>query len=101
MGDCVLTLEQLENKYGKMTLMNDNWVDSTGRVRRIAHTRANGDFMEEMEAGLLYHTIHDDFALTLEQLEDKYGKLTLTKNDYYIDISGIIRRILPYSPGVR
>jgi len=102
MGDYDLTFEQLEGKYGKLEFMNNqDWVDSSGRIRRIAHTGANGDLMHEMEAGLLFHTIHDDSKLTFEELEDKYGKLTLSPYDYYIDSYNIIRRILPYTPGVR
>jgi len=54
-----------------------------------------------MEEGILFHSIHEDFNLSLEDLKKKYGQLTLTELDYYIDKDGIIRCILPYKPLVR
>jgi hypothetical protein len=103
MRDYEMTLEQLEDKYGKLTYFKQTkqYVDTKGCVRRINHTRANGDFMDEMEDGILLHSLHDDAGLTLEQLKEKYGELTLTDMDYYVDKDGIIRRILPYTPLVR
>jgi hypothetical protein len=50
--DYDMTLEELVAKYGPLTLKDVDWVDRTVRVRRINHTRANGDFMDEMQAGL-------------------------------------------------
>jgi hypothetical protein len=103
MRDIDMTLKQLEDKYGKLTYMEKagHFVDGGGRVRRINHSRANGDFMDEMEEGILFHSLEDDFNLTMEQLEQKYGKLTLDERFYYVDKDGIIRRILPYRPLVR
>ncbi len=103
MRDIDMNLKQLEEKYGKLTYMEKagHIVDSSGRVRRINHSRANGDLMDEMEDGLIFHSLYDDFMLTMEDLEKKYGTLTLTELDYYIDKVGIIRRILPYTPLVR
>jgi len=54
-----------------------------------------------MEAGLMFDSIHDDYTLTPDELEQKYGPLTLNECDYYVDSKGIIRRILPYTPLVR
>jgi hypothetical protein len=103
MSDYDLTDEELDCKYGGLVYneKTGNYVDNTGRVRRIAHTRANGDFMDEMQAGMLFDTLDDDYKLTLEKLTEKYGQLTLTIYDYYVDSKGIIRRILPYTPLVR
>ena len=103
MSDYDLTYEELASKYGGLTYneKTGNYVDPTGRVRRIAHTRANGDLMEEMEAGILFDTLDGDSVLSLEGLTEKYGPLTLTIYDYYVDNKGIIRRILPYTPLVR
>jgi len=103
MRDIDMNLKQLEEKYGGLTYMEKagNLVDSCGHVRRICHSRANWDLMDEMEDGLIFHSLYDDFVLTMEELEEKYGELTLTKLDYYIDKDGIIRRILPYTPLVR
>ena len=103
MRDYDRTMEQLVAKYGELTYMEEagHYVDGSGHVRRINHTRANGDFMDEMEDGIMFDSIHDDSGLTLEQLEQKYGKLTLTDFDYYVDKDGIIRLILPYRPLVR
>jgi hypothetical protein len=103
MSDYDLTDEELDRKYGGLVYneKTGNYVDNTGRVRRIAHTRANGDFMYEMQEGMLFDTLDDDYKLTLEELTEKYGQLTLTIYDYYVDSQGIIRRILPYTPLVR
>ena len=101
MRDIDRTHEELVEKYGPLVEKNGEWIDKDGCVRRINHSRANGDFMDEMEAGLLYDSLHDDFKLTLEELTKKYGGLTLTEYDYYVDRKGIIRRILPYTPLVR
>jgi hypothetical protein len=103
MCDYELSYEELERKYGKLVYnpKTGNSVDSTGRVRSISHTRANGDLMEEMEAGILFDTLDGDSELKLEKLTEKYGPLTLTIYDYYVDSKGIIRRILPYTPLVR
>jgi len=103
MRDIDMTLKQLEDKYGKLTYMEkaEHFVDSGGRVRRINHSRANGDFMDEMEEGRLFHSLGEDFNLTMEQLEEKYGKLTFDERYYYVDKDDIIRRILPYRPFVR
>jgi hypothetical protein len=103
MRDYDMSLEQLEDKYGKITYFEQagQYVDIKGCVRRINHTRSNGDFMDEMEDGILLHSLHDDYGLTLEQLKEKYGELILTDMDYYVDKDGIIRRILPYTPLVR
>ena len=103
MSDYDLTYEELARKYGGLTYneKTGNSVDGTGRIRRIAHTRANGDLMEEMQDGILFYTINDDYTLTLDELTEKYGPLTLTEKDYYVDSKGIIRRILPYRPLVR
>jgi hypothetical protein len=103
MSDYDLTDAELARKYGGLTYnpKTGNALDRTGRVRRIAHTRANGDFMEEMQAGILFDTLDDDSVLSLEDLTKKYGELTLTIYDYYVDSKGIIRRILPYTPLVR
>ena len=98
-----MSLEQLEQKYGKLTYIEKagEYVDIKGCVRRINHTRANGDFMDEMEDGILLHSLHDDYGLSLEQLKEKYGELTLTDMDYYVDKDGIIRLILPCTPLTR
>jgi hypothetical protein len=103
MCDYDLTDEQLDRKYGGLTYnpKTGNYVDKKGCVRRIANTRANGDFMEEMQSGMLLDTLDGDFVLSLEGLTEKYGPLTLTIYDYYVDSKGIIRRILPYTPLVR
>lgn len=103
MSDYDLTYEELARKYGGLTYneKTGNSVDRTGRVRRIAHTRANGDLMEEMQSGMLLDTLDSDSVLSLEKLTEKYGPLTLTIYDYYVDSKGIIRRILPYTPLVR
>ena len=103
MRDIDMTLKQLEDKYGKLTFMEKagHFIDGGGRIRRINHSRANGDLMYEMEEGILFHSIHEDFNLSLEDLKKKYGQLTLTELDYYIDKDGIIRCILPYKPLVR
>ena len=103
MRDIDMSLKQLEQKYGKLTYKEKarHFVDGDGRVRRINHSRANGDFMDEMEEGRLFHSLEDDFVLTMEELEEKYGELTLTERDYYVDKDGIVRRILPYRPLVR
>ena len=103
MRDIDMTLKQLEDKYGKLTYMEKagHFVDDGGRVRRINHSRANGDFMDEMEEGRLFHSLEEDFNLTMEKLEEKYGKLTLDEGYYYVDKDDIIRRILPYRPLVR
>ena len=81
-----MTLEQLERKYGPLTYREkaSHFVDAGGRIRRINHTRANGDFMDEMEAGLMFDSIHDDYTLTPDELEQKYGPLTLNECDYYV-----------------
>ena len=103
MRDYDMTHEQLTAKYGKLTY-NDrtgDYSDNGGRVRRINHSRANGDLMDEMEAGLIMVSLNGDFDLTLKELEEKYGTLTLDERDYYVDSKGIIRRILPYRPLVR
>jgi hypothetical protein len=103
MRDIDMSLKQLEDKYGKLTYMEKagHFVDSGGHVRRINHSRANGDFMDEMEEGRLFHSLEEDFNLTMEKLEEKYGKLTLEEGYYYVDKDDIIRRILPYRPLVR
>ena len=103
MRDYDMTLEQLERKYKKLTYNESTgeYVDSGGHVRRINNTRANGDLMDEMEAGLIMDSLHYDYGLSLEKLEEKYGALTLDERDYYVDAKGIIRRILPYRPLVR
>jgi len=101
MRDIDLTLEELVKKYGKLEEKNGDLVDSTGRVRRINHSRANGDFMDEMEAGILFHSLSEEHHWSFEELVAKYGQLTLTEYDYYVDSKGIIRRILPYTPLVR
>lgn len=103
MRDIDMSLKQLEEKYGKLTYMEKagHLVDEGGRVRRICHTRANGEFMDEMEEGRLFHSLEEDFNLTMEKLEEKYGKLTLDEGYYYVDKDDIIRRILPYRPFVR
>jgi len=101
MRDYDMSLVKLIRKYGPLTENNGEWVDRGGRVRRINHSRANGDFMDEMEAGLLFDSLHDDAELSFAELEKKYGVLTLTDFDYYVDSKGIIRRILPYRPLVR
>ena len=103
MRDYDMTLEQLERKYGPLTYREkaSHFVDAGGRIRRINHTRVNGDFMDEMEAGLMFDSIYDDYTLTLDELEQKYGPLTLNECDYYVDSKGIIRRILPYTPLIR
>jgi hypothetical protein len=103
MSDYDLTDDELACKYGGLTYneKTGNYVDPTGRVRRIAHTRANGDLMEEMQSGMLLDTLDGDSDLKLEKLTEKYGPLTLTIYDYYVDSKGIIRRILPYTPLVR
>ena len=103
MCDYELSYEELVRKYGPFVYYekSGDYVDSTGRIRRIAHTRANGDLMEEMQDGILFYTINDDYTLTLDELTAKYGPLTLTEKDYYVDSKGIIRRILPYTPLVR
>ena len=103
MRDIDMNLEQLEEKYGPLTYRErcGYFVDSGDRIRRIAHTRANIDLMDEMEDGLIFDSLYDDFVLTMEELEEKYGELTLTKLDYYVDKDGIVRRILPYTPLAR
>ena len=103
MRDYDMTLEQLERKYGSLTYREKagHFVDAGGRVRRINHTRANGDFMDEMEDGLMFDSIHDDFVLTFDKLKEKYGPLTLNERDCYVDSKNIIRRILPYTPLIR
>jgi hypothetical protein len=103
MRDIDMNLEQLEEKYGKLTYMEKagHFIDGDGRVRRICHTRANGEFMDEMEEGRLFHSLEEDFNLTMEKLEEKYGKLTLDEGYYYVDKDDIIRRILPYRPLAR
>jgi hypothetical protein len=94
--DCDLTLDELQERHGPLVLIGEKWVDSTNRVRRINHTRANGDLMDEMEAGLLFHS-PEDKQLTLDELVTKYGPLRLTEQRYYVDEKGFIRRILPYT----
>jgi hypothetical protein len=101
MRDIDRTHAELVEKYGPLVEKDGDWVDTNGFVRRINHSRANGDFMDEMEAGLLCHSIVEDSKITLDELEKKYGTLTLTEYDYYVDGKGIIRRILPYTPLVR
>jgi hypothetical protein len=101
MRDIDLTLDELVNKYGKLEEKGEDLVDSTGRVRRINHSRANQDFMDEMEEGILFHSLSEEHHLSMEELVKKYGQLTLTEYDYYVDSKGIIRRILPYTPLVR
>jgi hypothetical protein len=103
MCDYDLTDDELDRKYGGLVYnpKTRNYVDKKDCVRRIAHTRANGDLMEEMEAGMLLDTLDGDSELKLEGLIEKYGPLTLTIYDYYVDSKGIIRRILPYTPLVR
>ena len=103
MCDYELSYEELVRKYGPFVYYekSGDYVDSTGRIRRIAHTRANGDLMDEMQKGLLLDTLDGDSVLSQEDLTEKYGPLTLTKYDYYVDNKGIIRRILPYTPLVR
>jgi hypothetical protein len=103
MRDIDMNLKQLEDKYGKLTYKEKagHFVDSGGHVRRINHSRANGEFMDEMEEGRLFHSLEEDFNLTMEELEQKYGKLTLDERYYYVDKDDIIRRILPYRPLVR
>ena len=101
MRDIDRTHAELVEKYGPLVEKDGDWVDTNGFVRRINHCRANGDFMDEMEAGLLCHSIVEDANLSLDDLEKKYGTLTLTEYDYYVDSKGIIRRILPYTPLVR
>lgn len=105
MRDIDMTMKQLEDKYGELTYIEKagHLVDSGGRVRRINHSRANGDFMDEMEDGLIFISLFDDYSqsLTMEELEKKYGPLTLDERDYYVDKDGIIRCILPYTPLVR
>ncbi len=94
MRDYDMSLIELVRKYGPLTEKNGEWVDRGGRVRRIiAHSRANGDLMDEMEDGILFDSLHDDSELSLVELENKYGVLTLTDFDYYMDSKGIIRRI--------
>ncbi len=103
MSDYDLTNEELDRKYGGLVYneKTGNYVDKKGYVRRIRHTRANGDFMDEMQSGMLLDTLDGDSVLSLEDLTEIYGALTLTKYDYYVDNKGIIRRILPYTPLVR
>ncbi len=103
MRDYDMTIDQLKQKYGGLTYRETagHYVDSGGHIRRINHSRANGDFMDEMEAGLMFDSIHDDYTLSLDELERNYGPLTLNECDYYVDSKGIIRRILPYTPLVR
>jgi hypothetical protein len=103
MSDYDLTDEELDRKYGGLVYneKTGNYVDKKGCVRRIRHTRANGDFMDEMQSGMLLDTLDGDSVLSLEDLIERYGQLTLTKYDYYVDNKGIIRRILPYTPLVR
>ena len=101
MRDYDMSLVELVRKYGPLIEKNGEWVDRCGRVRRINHSRANGDLMDEMEDGLLFDSLHDDSKLSFVELEKKYGVLTLTDLDYYVDSKGIIRRILPYTPLVR
>ena len=98
--DYDMALEELEEKYGPLTLKDADWVDRTGRVRRINHTRANADLMDEMEAGLLNYSPEDN-KLTLVELMKKYGPLCLTEQQHYVDTYGNIRRILPCTPLVR
>ena len=102
MRDYDMSLVELVRKYGPLIEKNGELVDRGGRVRRIiAHSRANGDLMDEMEEGILFDSLHDDSKLSFVELEKKYGSLTLTDLDYYVDSKGIIRRILPYTPLVR
>ena len=103
MSDYDLTGDELNRKYGGLTYnpKTGNYVDKDGCVRRISHTRANGDVMDEMQSGMLLDTLDGDSVLSLEDLTEKYGPLTLTKYDYYVDNKEIIRRILPYTPLVR
>ena len=96
-----MSYDELVMKYGPLEDKNGQLVDGNGFVRRIHHSRANGDFMDEMEEGLLMDTLHDDHQLSMSKLEEKYGVLRLTDMDYYLDAKGIIRRILPYTPLVR
>ncbi len=91
----------MAKKYGTLVEKDGNLVDSGGHVRRIQHSEANGDFMDEMEAGLLFDSLTDDSKLSLDELTKKYGPLTLTQYEYYVDNKGIIRRILHYTPLVR
>lgn len=98
--DYDMTFAQLEAKYGKLTLKDGNWVDRTNRIRRINHSMANGDFLNEMQDGRLFHSPDDD-KLTLVELTKKYGPLRLTEQNYYVDNAGNIRRIMPYTPLVR
>ena len=101
--DYDMTLVELVKKYGHLTYNehHGHYTDKRGRVRRINNTRANGDLMDEMEAGLIFDTLDDDLGLTLEKLTVKYGQLTLHERGYYVDVEGIIRRILPYRPLMR
>lgn len=103
MSDYDLTYDELDRKYGGLVYneKTGNYVDKKGCVRRIRHTRANGDFMDEMQSGMLLDTLDGDSVLSLDDLTERYGPLTLTKYDYYVDNKGIIRRILPYTPLVR
>jgi hypothetical protein len=103
LSDYDMTFEQLDKKYGGLTYneTTGDYSDKCGYIRRINHSRANGDFMDEMEAGMLMVSINDDAELSMVDLINKYGPLTLTEQDYYVDRNGIIRRILPYTPLVR
>ena len=103
MRDIEMTIKLLEKKYGSLIYMEKegHFVDCGYHIRRINHTRANVDLMDEMEAGLLFQSLYDDFKLTLTELERKYGTLKFTEYDYYVDIKGIVRRILPYTPLIR
>ena len=99
MCDYEVTYERLVRKYGPFVYYEKNgaYVDNTGRIRRISHTRANYDLMDDMQSGILFYTIYNDSELKLDKLTEKYGPLTLTEKDYYVDNKGIIRRILPYT----
>jgi hypothetical protein len=97
----VLTISELMRKYRLLIERNGEWVDKKGCVHPINNSRVNGDLMDEMEAGLLCDSLHYDSNLTLEELTKKYGTLTLTEHDYYVDSKGIIRHILPYRPFIR
>lgn len=103
LSDYDMTLEQLDKKYGGLTYneTTGDYSDKGGYIRRIRHSRANGDLMDEMEAGMLMVSINDDAELSMVDLIKKYGPLTLTEQDYYVDRNGIIRRILPYTPLAR
>ena len=74
MRDIDRTDAEFVEKYGVHIEKNKDLVYKDGCVRR---SRANGDFMDEMEAGLLCHSIVDDGKLSLVELEKKHWTLTL------------------------